>query len=107
MNLQPKYFEKIKEGTKIIECRLFDEKRKKLKIGDIIEFSNTNNSEAIVKTEIIDLLKYATFEELLENFPAPFFGSDNKVDILDDLYKYYTLDQEKKYSVVGIKIKLI
>ena len=34
-----------KEGTKTIELRLFDEKRRKIQIGDIIEFSNTETGE--------------------------------------------------------------
>lgn len=36
-----------KEGTKTIELRLFDEKRRKIQIGDIIEFSNTETGEKI------------------------------------------------------------
>ena len=38
MKLQPKYFECMKKGSKIIEVRLFDEKRRNIKIGDEIEF---------------------------------------------------------------------
>ncbi len=34
MKLQQKYYDFIKNGTKRIEIRLFDEKRQKIKIGD-------------------------------------------------------------------------
>lgn len=37
MNDSP--FERIKNGTKTIEFRLYDEKRKQIKVGDKIEFS--------------------------------------------------------------------
>lgn len=37
MNLQPKYFDFIKDGTKRIELRLYDEKRQLIRLGDIIE----------------------------------------------------------------------
>ena len=37
MGLRPKYFDYIKNGTKRIELRLFDEKRQKIRLGDIIE----------------------------------------------------------------------
>lgn len=40
MRLHPEPFEKIKNGTKIIEMRLNDEKRQKVQIGDKIEFEN-------------------------------------------------------------------
>ena len=42
MQLTPSPFQMIKEGTKTIELRLFDEKRRKIQTGDIIEFSNTD-----------------------------------------------------------------
>ena len=45
MQLTPSPFQMIKEGTKTIELRLFDEKRRKIQIGDIIEFSNTETGE--------------------------------------------------------------
>ena len=38
MKLMPKYFECIKSGTKRIELRLNDEKRKNIAIGDEIVF---------------------------------------------------------------------
>ena len=37
MGLQPKYFGYIKNGTKRIGLRLFDEKRQKVRLGDTIE----------------------------------------------------------------------
>ena len=37
MSLQSKYFDYIKKGTKRKELRLFDEKRQKIRLGDIIE----------------------------------------------------------------------
>ena len=38
MKLDAEPFEKIKNGSKTVELRLFDEKRQKIKPGDIIEF---------------------------------------------------------------------
>ena len=38
MKLQPKNFDYILNGTKRIEIRLNDEKRKKIKLGDKIKF---------------------------------------------------------------------
>ena len=37
MKLNESPFERIKDGTKTIEFRLYDDKRKKVKIGDEIE----------------------------------------------------------------------
>ena len=38
MSLQPEYYNFILNGTKRIEIRLFDEKRKQIKLGDTIKF---------------------------------------------------------------------
>ena len=59
MNLQPAYFNFIKNGTKRIELRLYDEKRQKIGLGDVIEFSK-DDSESF-KAEVIGLLRYANF----------------------------------------------
>ena len=39
MKLKESPFERIKNETKTVEFRLYDEKRRKIKIGDKIEFS--------------------------------------------------------------------
>ena len=39
MRLNKEPFDEMKNGTKTIEFRLYDEKRQKVKIGDKIEFS--------------------------------------------------------------------
>lgn len=38
MNLKPSPFAKIQAGTKTIELRLYDKKRQRIEVGDIITF---------------------------------------------------------------------
>ena len=45
MNLWHDSFVKIKEQTKTIEMRLFDEKRSSISVGDTIIFTDTGNNE--------------------------------------------------------------
>ena len=56
MGLQAKYFDFIKNGTKRIDLRLFDEKRRGIKIGDIIEFTNPDCDMDEYKTKKLRLL---------------------------------------------------
>lgn len=42
LRLQEKYFNFIKSGTKRIELRFFDEKRRAIQVGDEIVFSKNN-----------------------------------------------------------------
>ncbi len=62
MKLHTKYFNKIKAGEKKIEVRLFDDKRKKISVGDIIQFQDASDSRRIVNTEVVGLLHYNNFQ---------------------------------------------
>lgn len=105
MKLNNEPFEKIKNKTKTIELRLNDEKRKLLKVKDLIEFTNINNNEKLL-VEIVDLYHYSSFEELYKNIDKKLMGYDED-DIADpkDMEKYYSIEEQSKYGVVGIKIK--
>ena len=48
MKLQDDPFKKISDRTKTIEMRLYDEKRKKVKVGDLIEFTNVLDNEKLI-----------------------------------------------------------
>ena len=108
MKLQKDPFERIKSGNKSIEIRLFDEKRKNIKIWDDIIFVNVeNNSEIFVK--VVDLMKYESFQNLLDDFDIQDFGYEKNYDknlYLNYLYTFYSKVDEKKYGVLWIKIEL-
>ena len=106
MNLQPKYFDFVKNGTKRIELRLNDEKRQQLQLGDAIEFSDGSSS---LKTEIVGLLRYATFTDLFEDFDTSILADSSmtKPEILAALEEFYTPEKQTQYGVLGIRIKVL
>lgn len=106
MKLQPNPFEKISNGTKTIEIRLNDEKRRLLKIGDEIEFSLMTDTNKKLKTKVVDLIPFATFQELCEAFPPESYGSKNSDEYVG-MYKHYSREDEEKYGVLAIKIELV
>ena len=100
-------FEKIKEGSKTIEMRLYDEKRRLINIGDIIEFTNRVTLEKI-KVKVIKLHLFNSFEDLYNNFDNLSLGYNiDEIKDFNDMCKYYTTEEQKKYGVVGIEIKII
>ena len=107
MKLDPKYFEFMKNGTKCIEIRLYDEKRKTIKISDEILFQKLPNLEEEINTFVTDLVIEKSFQDLISHFDISNYADKSleKNDFLNDLYKFYTKDEEKQYGVVGIKIK--
>ena len=107
MRLNDDPFIKIKSGVKTIEMRLYDEKRRLIKEMDIIEFINRNTDEKIV-VQVIKLHIFNNFEELYKHFDKIKLGYDkNDIATPSDMNIYYSDEEQKKYGVVGIEIKLI
>lgn len=108
MKLNPKYFEYMKNGTKRVEIRLNDEKRKDLKIGDEIIFQKEPELKEELYTQIVSLNIKRNFKELIEELDVSEYSdkTESEGKFLNDLYKFYTKEQEEKYGVVGIQIKI-
>ena len=110
MHLYSEPFEKIKSGKKTIEIRLYDEKRQKVKVGDIIVFHKLADEIGTIKVEVIGLSIFKSFWGLFSNFDKSKFGHDPGLSIDEEIQMqraYYSEEEEKKYGVVGIHIKLL
>lgn len=106
MKLNGQPFRMIKSGRKTIELRLYDEKRRKLKIGDKIIFESLENGEKIT-VSVLALHIYESFAELYKHFDKVAMGyNDNETANPDDMNEYYTKENQIKYGVVGIEISL-
>ena len=105
MNLQDKYFDFIKNGTKRIELRLNDEKRQQIKIGDSIEFSNEKDN---FTAKVIGLLKYQDFKALFNDFEIEILADKTmtKEELLGILSEFYTTEKQEKFGVLGIRVEL-
>lgn len=107
MELQPRYYDYIKDGTKRIELRLLDNKRKQIEIGDTIEFSRGDGNTFDAK--VVGLLKYDSFPSLFNDFDINMLADANmtKDELLAILGEFYTPEKQKSLGVVGIRIELI
>ena len=109
MKLNPYPFEMIKSGRKTVELRLFDEKRQKIKVGDNMEFTNTQTGE-VITAEVVALHIFDSFKELYESLPLTKCGyTESDIDNAHytDMNEYYSQEEQKKYGVVGIELFLI
>ena len=107
MNLQPKYFDFIKDGTKQIELRLYDEKRQSIQLGDIIEFAKSDDEK--FKAEVVGLLRYSSFADLFEDFDISILADSSmtKQELLEVLGEFYSEEKQAEFGVIGIRIKII
>ena len=109
MQLQPSPFEMIRNGTKTIELRLFDEKRKQIRIGDTILFTNTASKE-ILRVKVLELYVFDSFETLYSRLPlldCSYTEDDVETASPDDMNEYYQEELQQKYGVVGIKVAVL
>ena len=104
MKLNESPFERIKNGTKTIEFRLYDEKRRKIKVGDKIEFSKLPDLQEKLLVDVIELYREDNFESLFRKLGMDEEEIKRKTN---SMYKYYSIGEEKLYGVIGIKISLV
>ncbi len=106
MRLNHNPFLSIKSGDKKIEMRLFDEKRKLIKIDDFIEFADRETNE-ILTAKVINLHIFENFEQLYSAFDKTLLGyTEHETANPEDMKKYYSKTDIEKYGVVGIEIEI-
>ena len=109
MRLQSAPFAKVKSGEKVLELRICDEKRQKLEVGDEIEFADMDAPDEKIRVEVIGLLRYKRFADLITDMPAAYLGyKESEKDYLkSSMYEIYMPEEEEKDGVLGIRIKLL
>lgn len=107
MHLNKEPFEKIKNGTKTIEMRVYDEKRRKMHKGDIIEIENRTTGE-IMTVEIINMHVLSSFGDIYARWNKIALGY-NEEDVAKpaDMEQYYPKEEIEENGVVAIELKVI
>ena len=107
MNLQNGPFYSMKSGAKKIEMRLYDEKRKAIKVGDTIVFSNQDKTETIT-VKVVALHLFDSFDGIYQKFPKDWLGyKSEEVAKPEDMAQYYPAEEIANFGVVGIEVKLL
>lgn len=106
MKLYDEYFELLKNGSKKIEVRLNDEKRRKIQVGHIIEFTKLPEKDETLKCQVINLQSYETFLDMYESMPFESFGCEGWTmeEMLEGTYEIYTVEQEKQWGTLAITL---
>ena len=85
---------------------MYDEKRRKIRPGDEIVFTNTATGETL-RTRVFKLHRFNSFEELYQALPLLQCGYTEE-DIAQaqpsDMEQYYSIDEQTKFGVVGIEL---
>ncbi len=109
MKLKKDYYNYIISGTKRIEVRLYDEKRQKIKINDIITFHLFDDYNKSFKVKVVKLSHYKTIQDLIndnkmENLISNDITPEEFIKIFNSIY---SLEEQEKYGILGISFKII
>ena len=97
MKLDPVPFARMKAGQKTVELRLNDEKRRRVRVGDTITFTDTGSGEELTVT-VTALHPFPGFSELFAALGTAPCGGPVDMD------RYYAPEDQKKWGVLGIEI---
>ena len=96
--LHTKPFAAIASGRKTIESRLYDEKRRKIQLGDQIVFIDSASPEQTVTATVVGLLRYATFHDLFSHNDPRKFGSESVEWLEDQINEFYSPEDQYLYG---------
>lgn len=99
-------FARIAAGQRQIEPRLYDQAHRAIRAGDLILFQN-RDTKAEVLTKVVGLLRFNSFVELFQAYPPTRFGVSDERDMLTEMQRTYTAEQEAEHGVLGIKLHLL
>lgn len=109
MKLHQRPFDMMASGKKTIELRLHDEKRQRIQIGDTIVFAKTTDTTQRLEAVVTALYPFRSFEELYRNLPLEQCGylpEEVPLASYEDMEAYYSPEEQERYGVLGIRIKL-
>ncbi len=104
MKLFDEPFALIQDGSKVIEVRLCDEKRRKLRVNDIIEFHKMSSETRKLQVKVLGLQKFNSFKEIYESFPKKIVGGTDytTAELIDASHEIYSEKQESTYGALAI-----
>lgn len=109
IHLDPEIYELVKNGTKNVEARVNDEKRRRIKIGDKIEVLKRPEEVESLWVRVTNLIPYKNFEEITVKYPIErLYSSDySKEEYLALFPKFYTQEEIDKYGTVAIEFEIV
>lgn len=109
MKINDNAFERMKSGTKIREYRVNDEKRQKIKVGDLIEFRKLSNPEEKILMDVKKIELYSSLKDaIIAHFKEDF--STRHRDMESAIHAFYqkgycTKEEITKEGMVVFEIK--
>ena len=109
MKLKDPHFRNVLEGKKIYELRLYDEKRKAIKIGDVITMKHNEDTSNFYNVVVTGIKTYKSFKKAIKDsgFDKVIPDSSNLKDALQVYLNIPNYSEgETQYGVVRFTLVL-
>lgn len=108
VHLDSDIFDIVSSGSKDVEIRLNDDKRRKLSIDDTLVFLKRPDDKEEIKATVTNLVYFNNFLEVVDNYDMKRIYLDNtsKEDYINLMKRFYNDEDVSKYGVVAIEFKL-
>lgn len=104
MHLDNRPFRAFRSGTKTIEMRLWDEKRRVIRTGDTILFENRETGEKM-RVTVTGTTVFESFSELYSRFDKASLGYEaGETADPADMEAYYPPEEEKRCGACAIRV---
>lgn len=109
MRLFKVHFEKIERGEKTVEMRLMDEKRQRIREGDLITFTCEEEPHRAVTVEVVGVRAFSDFSDLAACFGTRAVGFDGRDAAFVGAYmkEIYGDDALRTYGAAAIEVHLL
>lgn len=107
MQLQPSPFKQIQAGTKYLEIRLYDEKRRNMRVGDTIEFHNALDPNDLHHKKIVAMTHAKSLLDLFQQIPLETAGWPEGTlpeKAASHMRKYYSEEEETMFGAVALHL---
>ncbi|NWK84210.1 ASCH domain-containing protein [Staphylococcus sp. GSSP0090] len=109
MSLYDEPFQLVHNGSKTVEVRLYDDKRKAVQKGDFITFTNLA-SDARMKVVVDNVKVYDSFQALLQHYSNKEVGFNDEMQLsqkLASIYQIYNQTDELNMGALAIEMHLV
>lgn len=102
----PLAYDKIADGSKKVEMRLFDKTAQQIRINDTVEFVNTMTKESVL-CQINGFAIFENFSSIVDNLPVEMLGYSSEEEIRLRIERMYRPEDIKDNFAIGFFIRLI
>ena len=109
IHLHPEIFNQVASGVKTVEARVNEEKRQRLRIGDIVTILKRPDEIETLQVKVTNLHTFSNFTELVNHYTIKQLDSPNctKEQYLALLSQFYSDKEIAKYGTVAIEFELV